>query len=219
MKLVFLFDVDNTLLDNDRVKEDLAEQIEALVGPDGAARFWDLYEEVRHERDVVDLPLTLERFSVDFLNAPGYPHLSALILAYPFQRVLFPGAIDTLRHLGTLGTPAILSDGDPVYQPAKIARSGLADAVGNRVLIYPHKEQVLDDVLARVPGDHYVLVDDKPRILATAKAALGDRVTTVLVCQGKYAHEGGTPESPPPDLVVDHVGDLQKFKAADFVPG
>lgn len=216
MKLVFLFDVDNTLLDNDRVKGDLGEHIEALVGPDRAARFWELYEEVRHDRDFVDFPVTLERYAAEFPNAPRYPHLCALILDYPFQRVLFPGALETLDHLGTLGLTAILSDGDPVYQPAKIARSGLADAVQDHVLIYPHKEQKLAEVLARFPGEHYILVDDKPTILGSVKAILGERVTTVLVLQGKYAHQN-QPDVLPPDLVVDHIADLRAFGASRFV--
>lgn len=219
MRLVFLFDVDNTLLDNDRVKEDLAEHVEGFVGPERAGRFWELYEQVRQERDVVDLPLTLERYAEEFPNAPRYTHLCALVLAYPFRTVLFPGAIGAIQHLSGFGTTAILSDGDPVYQPAKIARSGLADAVEDRVLVYRHKEQVLAEVLAHFPGDHHVLIDDKPGLLASSKAILGDRVTTVLVRQGKYAHQELAPDAPKPDREVDHVGDLRRLSADDFLVG
>lgn len=140
-RLVFLLDVDNTLIDNDRVKIDLQAQIERLVGSDRGARFWVFYEEVRREQDYVDFPRTLERFRAAFPDEPGFAQLASTLLCYPYERWLFPGALEAIAHLKTFGEVAIVSDGDPVFQPAKIARAGLAEAFNNRVLIYVHKEQ------------------------------------------------------------------------------
>src|SRR5262249_7530077 len=148
------------------VKADLEAHIEQLVGSDHGAYFWTLYEEVRQEYDYVDFPRTLERFRAAFPEEPKFPYLAALLLGYPYESSVFPGALDATAHLKTPGPVAIVSDGDRVFQPAKIARAGLAAAVDDHVLIYAHKEAHLDEVTQRFPGERYILVDDKPRILA-----------------------------------------------------
>jgi FMN phosphatase YigB (HAD superfamily) len=214
--LAFLFDVDNTLLDNDRAKADLAAQIGRLLGPEHGAAFWDLYEQVRREVDVVDYPRTLARFRAAFPDEPRFPELADYVLAYPYQAYLYPGALDAVAHCRTLGTAAIVSDGDAVYQAAKIARAGLAAAVDNRVMICLHKETRFVDILQRFPADRYVLVDDKPRILAAAKGLLRDRVITLLVLQGHYAAEHA--DYPPPDLTVEGIGDVQRYERRVFGP-
>ncbi len=193
-----LLDVDNTLIDNDRVKGDLEARIEQLVGPERAAQFWSAYEEVRRQRDYVDFPHTLGRFSSAFPDERKFPQLAALVLCYPYDACLYPGALKAIAHLRTIGTVGILSDGDPVFQPAKIARAGLADAV-DEVLVFSHKEEHLDEVGRRIPADLYVLIDDKPRILSAVKERMGDRLLTLHVCQGKYARRGasGLPGSRP----------------------
>jgi FMN phosphatase YigB (HAD superfamily) len=215
-EFVFLFDVDNTLLENDRVKADLAARIERFVGPALGAHFWTLYEEVRQECDYVDFPRTLERFRAAFPEERKFPSLAALLLCYPYENSVFPGALDAIAHLKTLGTVAIVSDGDPVFQPAKIARAGLAAAVDDNVLIYAHKEAHLDEVAQRFPGERYILVDDKPRILAAAKGQLGARLVTLHVCQGRYAHAAEHHAYPAADLTVDAIAGLQGFTAQDF---
>ena len=136
--IAFLFDVDNTLLDNDRVRRDLVEAIDGAVGPERGTRFWELYEEIRHERDYVDFPHTLERFTRTFPDEPGFPALADAVLSYPYRSAAFPGAHDAVRRAATIGPAAILSDGDPVYQPAKIARAGFADAVDGPVFVFAH---------------------------------------------------------------------------------
>jgi FMN phosphatase YigB (HAD superfamily) len=214
--LAFLLDVDNTLLDNDQAKRDLQVQLEQLVGAQRGERFWELYEEVRREADYVDFPLTLRRFQATFPDERRFPHLAALLLCYPYERWLFPGALEAIAHLKTLGSVAIVSDGDPVFQPAKIARAGLAEAVDNNVLIYVHKEQHLDEVTRRLPAERYVLVDDKPLILARAKARLGKRLITLHVRQGTYAHAAEHDTSPAPDREVRAIAELRALGPADF---
>lgn len=204
----FLFDVDNTLLDNDRVRHDLTEAIGRTVGAARGARFWELYEAIRRERDYVDFPHTLQRFTRSFPDEPGFPALADAVLGYPYRSAAFPGAHEVLRRAGEAGRAAILSDGDPVYQPAKIARAGLAELVGGRVFVFAHKEDNLDEVERRLPAERYVLVDDKPRILAAAKERLGDRLLTLHVCQGKYAHAAEHDAFAPPDRSVDAIADL-----------
>jgi FMN phosphatase YigB (HAD superfamily) len=206
--LAFLFDVDNTLLDNDRVKLDLVTAIDRLVGPQRGQRFWELYEVVRHECDFVDLPRTLARFSDEFPEEPGFPTLADVVLSYPYRSAAFPGAHDVLRRAASVVSVAILSDGDPVYQPAKIARAGFPDVIDGPVLVFDHKEDRLEEVRRRVPAERYVLIDDKPRILATVREGLGDRVATLHVCQGKYAHAKEHDEFPPADRTVDAIVDI-----------
>ncbi len=206
--IAFLFDVDNTLLDNDRVRRDLVDAINRIVGAERGGRFWELYEEIRQECDYVDFPHTLERFARIYPVETGFPALADAVLSYPYRSAAFPAAHEVLRHAGTIGPAAILTDGDPVYQPAKIARAGLAEEVSGRVFVFAHKEHHLDEVQQRLPAERYVLVDDKPRILAAAKERLGDRLFTLHVCQGKYAHANEHDEFPPADRTVGVIADI-----------
>lgn len=215
--IAFLFDVDNTLLDNDRVRRDLVEATDHAVGAERGTRFWELYEEIRRECDYVDFPHTLERFALTFPDELGFPALGDAVLSYPYRSAAFPGAHDVLRHAGTIGPAAILSDGDPVYQPAKIARAGFADAVAGRVFVFAHKEHHLEEVQRRLPAERYVLVDDKPRILAAAKARLGDRLITLHVCQGRYAHAAEHATLPPADRSVDAIADILSLDLTTFL--
>lgn len=206
MATVFLIDVDNTLLDNDRAKADVARAIRELVGPDRAARFWSLYEEVRDEYGVVDYPETLRRFRRAFPEESRLTDVDRTVLDVAFERYLYPRALDVIAHLWRLGEPAILSDGDRVYQPMKIERSGVLLAVRGNVLVYEHKEDHLAEVQRRFPAAHYVHIDDKAALLTRTRASLGDRVTTVHVRQGHYATEGAS--SAPPDVVVERIADV-----------
>lgn len=213
--LAFFVDVDNTLIDNDAAKADLAAQIERLLGRADAARFWDAYEDVRRARELVDYPRTLEQFRARYPDVRAFPEVADLVLGYPYGRVTYPGALEALAHLRTLGSVAILSDGDPVYQAAKIARAGLAEAVEGEILLFVHKELHLVDIVARYPARRPVLVDDKPRILAAAKGVLGAAVTTVFVQQGHYAAEEA-PHYPAADLTVPSIGDLRSLGREAF---
>lgn len=214
--LVFLLDVDNTLLDNDFVKEDLARHMKGFLSPDEEQRFWDLYEGIRHERDVVDFPLTLERFHDAFKDEPKFNQLSHLLNDYRFDRHLYPHVLETIAHLRTLGQTVVVSDGDTVFQPRKIREAGITDAVGGQVFVYTHKEKSIAEVLDRVLADRYVMVDDKRRILASLKSAYPDKFGTVHVLQGHYAHaDDGL--KPDPDIEVPAIGDLRHLNAADFL--
>jgi FMN phosphatase YigB (HAD superfamily) len=213
-ELVFLLDVDNTLLDNDRLKQDLERAIASLVAADRASRFWSLYEEVRKEESVVNFPETLRRFRRAFPNEPPVEDVDRAVLSVPFERYLYPRALGVIARLWTLGEVAILSDGDRVYQPAKIARAGLLLATRGNVLIYEHKEDHLAEVQRRFPSRHYAHVDDKAALLARTKAVLGSRATTVHVRQGHYSSE--PPSGPPPDVAVDRIADLLTLDRARF---
>jgi FMN phosphatase YigB (HAD superfamily) len=206
MATVFLIDVDNTLLDNDQAKADVARAIRALVGLDRAARFWSLYEKVRDECGVVDYPETLRRFRRTFPEVSGVTDVDRAVLEIPFERYLYPGALDVIAYLWRHGEPAILSDGDRVYQPMKIERAGILLAVRGNVLVYEHKEDHLAEVERRFPADRYVHIDDKAALLARTRESLGDRVTTVHVRQGHYATE--TSSGGPPDIVVERIADV-----------
>lgn len=213
--LVFLLDCDNTLLDNDALKADLDRQLGVLLGVDLNTRFWELYEAVRQDTETVNFPVVLERFAALCPDSALCERARAIILDYPFAERLYPAALATLDHLRAIGQPAILSDGDPVYQPLKITRSGLAAAVDERVLVYIHKEDHLDEVMARWPATLYVAVDDKARILAALRARRPDRFVTVHVRQGHYGTDP-TIYTPPPDLTLDQISDLRDLTAADF---
>jgi FMN phosphatase YigB (HAD superfamily) len=215
-EVAFLLDVDNTLVDTDRAKRDLDIQVEQLVGPERAAHFWELYEAVRRELDCVNVPQTLRRFQARFPDEQRVPQLFALLLQYPFENWLYPGALDTIAHLRSLGAVAIVSDGDPIFQPAKIARAGLADAVDDRVFIFRHKEEHLEEVMRLLPARRYVLVDDKPRILAAAKARLRNRLFTLHVRQGAYARAAARDGYPPADRDLATIADLAALGPADF---
>jgi FMN phosphatase YigB (HAD superfamily) len=214
-EIAFLLDVDNTLIDNDKVKADLEERILRFAGPQKAPLFWQEYELVREELDYVDLPVTLQRFRQAAPAVERFAELAAAVLFYPFEECLYDSALDVLRHLGAIGTTAIVSDGDPVFQPAKIARAGLAAAVDDRVLIYVHKEKRLADVRLQVPADLYVLVDDKPGILEAAKADMTSDIVTVHVHQGKYARESHE-NDPIADIELGSIADVLRLTRDDF---
>jgi FMN phosphatase YigB (HAD superfamily) len=204
--IVFLIDVDNTLLDNDRAKADVARAIAELVGPERAARFWSLYEEVRRDCGVVDYPETLRRFRRTFTDERRLADVDRAVLDVAFERYLYPRALDVIAHLWRLGEPAILSDGDRVYQPMKIERAGILLAVRGNVLVYEHKEDHLAEVQRRFPADRYVHIEDKAALLAHTKASLGDRVTTIHVRQGHYATEAAAGVAP--DVIVERIADV-----------
>ena len=218
--LVFLLDVDNTLLDNDAVKDDLNEHLKVEVGEQLTARYWELYEQARHESDVVNIPLALQRLRdetpLSVLDEETYRHVHSIFDNYPFFDKLYPYALETLHHLRTLGLTVIVSDGDRCYQPEKIFRSDLAETVEGRVLIYIHKQQHLDEIEQRYPADRYVMIDDKPQILADSAAKMGNVLTTVFVEQGKYA-TNQHPDGFTPDISVLHIGDLRSYTAEQFL--
>jgi FMN phosphatase YigB (HAD superfamily) len=216
--LVFLFDVDNTLLDNDRITADLQRHLNATVGPERQKRYWEFFEELRSELGYADYLGALQRYRLAYPRDPGLLTVSHFMINYPFATRLFPDSLDVVDHVKQWGTPVILSDGDVVFQPLKIARSGLNESFEGRVLIYIHKEQELDDVVQRYPAQHYVLIDDKLRILAAVKKAWGAKVTTVFPKQGHYAHDPkALAEYPQADLNVERVGDLLKFGKEAFL--
>lgn len=216
--IVFLIDIDNTLIDSDRVKVDMETQIRNLAGPAGSQQFWGLYEAVRRELDYVDLPITLARFRALRPDMRKFAQMSAMLLGYPFENALFPGAMAVVRRLRELGTVVVLSDGDPVFQPAKIARMGVADAVDSNVLIYAHKEDHIDEVTDLYPAEHYVLVDDKPGVLARAKRHMGSRLTTVHVRQGRYATAAEAGVEPKPDINLEYIAEMLELDESDFEP-
>ena len=206
--VVFLVDVDNTLLDNDRVTADLRRHLDEAVGTEGRVRYWALFEELRAELGYADYLGALQRYRREFPHDMRLLTVSGFLVDYPFAERLFPGALDVLARFRKWGPTVILSDGDVVFQPRKVERSGLGRAVDG-VLIYVHKERELDDVARRHPADHYVLVDDKLRVLSAVKAAWGARVTTVFPRQGHYALDPkALADYPPADLTVERIGDL-----------
>ena len=210
--VVFLFDVDNTLLDNDRVSADLKRHLNREVGHERQQRYWAFFEELRSELGYADYLGALQRYRNEYPRDPHLLTVSSFLVEYPFANRLFPNSLDALEHVSRWGQPAILSDGDVVFQPQKIRRSGLFDAVSGNVLIYVHKERELDDVEERYPAEHYVLVDDKLRILAAVKEVWGNRVTTVFPRQGHYAVDAKAIAAyPPADISIDRIGDLVNY--------
>lgn len=207
--VVFLFDVDNTLLDNDRVTADLKRHLEREVGDERKERYWTLLEQLRKELGYVDYLGALQRYRHEYPRDPHLLTVSRFLVNYPFANRLFPNSLDVIEYCKQWGPAVILSDGDVVFQPRKIERSGLSDVVDGNVLIYIHKEQELEDVERRYPATHYVLVDDKLRILAAIKKLWGSSVTTVFPRQGHYALD---PEAiaayPDADVTIDRIGDL-----------
>jgi FMN phosphatase YigB (HAD superfamily) len=217
LRWAFLLDVDNTLIDNDAVKADLDRTLKQEFGPDVEEHFWGVYDAVRHDLDRVDFPEVLRRFCAGAVPAPVAERMSAIVEGIPFGRYRYPNALATLAHLATLGTTVILSDGDPVFQLAKIRRAGLTDAVGGRVVITTHKEAELPKVLAMYPADRYVMIDDKPAILTAIRRREPSRFRTILVAQGHYADDPAAANAAV-DLTVGHIGDLQTL-ALDQLDG
>jgi FMN phosphatase YigB (HAD superfamily) len=213
--VVFILDCDNTLLDNDALKTDLDTRLRALLDVPLVERFWSVYEAVRAQTDTVDYPLTLERFRTELQDADQLARVRALIMDYPFADRLYPDAFATIRYLRAIGLPTIVSDGDALYQPLKIARSGLAAAVEGRVLVYVHKEEHLTELFVRWPAAFYVMVDDKARILSATKARFPDRFVTVHVRQGHYGLDP-VPLDQAPDLSIAAIGDLRGYSGDEL---
>lgn len=217
-RVVFFFDVDNTLLDNDQVTADLREHLLQEFGEACRDQYFALFEELRAELGYADYLGTLQRYRLAHMHEARVPLLSAFLIDYPFADRLYPGALAVLARLKEAGRVAILTDGDVVFQPRKILRSGLDKAVDSHVLIYIHKELELDDVVRRYPADRYVLVDDKVRILAAVKQAWGSRVTTVFPRQGHYALDAElVARYPPPDVTVERIGDLLELDMKSLI--
>jgi FMN phosphatase YigB (HAD superfamily) len=206
---VFLFDVDNTLLNNDAVQDDLSAHLESEFGRQARERYWAIFETLRSELGYADYLGALQRYRMEDPDDPQLLRMSAFLIDYPFTSRLYPGALQALEHAGRAGLTAILSDGDVVFQPRKIMRSGLWDAVAGRVMIFLHKEQMLEAVERRHPARHYVMVDDKLRLLDAMKKVWGSRLTTVFVRQGHYALDlANISAYPPADLTIERIGDL-----------
>ncbi len=231
-RLTFLLDVDNTLLDNDAAKRELDARIADLLGPERTARFWALYEAVRRDEGMVNIPLTMARLEADEGAAPTGPAADAgrlgrerrfaladLLMGFRYDRFLFPGALDAIAHLRRLGRVAILTEGDPTFQPSKIWRAGLDSAVDGYVLVFDQKITHLAEVVAAFPADHYVLVEDKPDVITEVAARLGAPLTTVLVRQGKYAATVPPGPWPGADLTLDSIAALRDLDAAAFIRG
>jgi FMN phosphatase YigB (HAD superfamily) len=207
--LVFLVDVDNTLLDNDAVIAELREYLVGAVGAASAARYWEIFEARRVELGYADYLGALQRYRAEHPRDPQLLRVSLFLLHYPFGSRVYPGAFDAIERLKRRGPVVILSDGDVAFQPWKVEQSGLSAAVGGAVLIYVHKEEMLDDVEQRYPAVRYVVVDDKLRILTAIKSIWHDRVTTVFVRQGHYAHDTAlVARFPPADMTIERIGDL-----------
>ncbi len=217
-RVVFLFDVDNTLLDNDRVAADLQRHLASEIGANGVREYWRIFEHLRTELGYADYLGALQRYRTEHPHAQQLFCMSGFLISYPFVERLFADAREAIEHVEQWGPAVILSDGDVVFQPLKVSRSGLADIVCGRVLIYVHKEQELEDVEWRYPAEHYVLIDDKLRILAAVKKFWGPRVTTVFVKQGHYATDPKILDSyPPADISIGRIGDLVQYALSEFL--
>lgn len=218
--LVFLVDVDDTLLENDHIQDDLKRHIEREFGSACRDRFWAIQEQLFNELGYRDYLGALQRFRVEYPYEPHLVSAASYLVDYPFANRLYPGALDVLEKFRAWGRTVILSDGDVVFQPRKVERSGIFEAVEGQVLIYIHKEEALDDVERRYPAQHYVLVDDKLRILAAVKKAWGDRVTTVFPRQGNFAHDPAVLAAyPPADVTVERIGDLLGYDLPALLAG
>ena len=217
--VVFLFDVDNTLLDNDTVQAELKSHLAEAYGTAARDRYVAILAQLVNELGYTDYLGALERLRIEMMHRPEVLRMSSWLVDYPFANRLFPRALEVVRHVSQWGLPVILSDGDAVFQPRKVERSGLWKAFEDRVLIYIHKEQELEYVERLYPARHYVLIDDKLRILATVKKAWGDRVTTVFPKQGHYAFDPSIlAEYPRADLEIDKIGDLLRYDRSKLVP-
>jgi hypothetical protein len=216
-EIVFLFDVDNTLLDNDRVQADLSTHMAERYGTAARDRYWAIFDDLRRELGYADYLGALERYRVESMRDPRVLQMSNWLVDYPFADRLYPHALDAVRHVRQWGRAVVLSDGDAVFQPRKVQRSGIWDGVDGDVLIYIHKEQELDDVERLYPARHYVLIDDKLRILDAVKKIWDERVTTVFARQGHYAAD---PEIlaayPHGDLQLDRIGDIRELPRSAF---
>ncbi len=216
--LVFLFDVDNTLINNDRVQADLDTYLSVEHGAAARNRYWDIFEALREEVGYADYLGALERYRVEEMHDPRVLRMSNWLVDYPFAERLYPGALDAVKHAQQWAPAVILSDGDAVFQPRKVERSGIWRAVDGHVLIFVHKEEQLDDVERLYPARHYVMIDDKLRILDAMKRAWGERLTTVFPQQGRYAVDPDIlARYPHGDVQLAHIGDLVRRDLADLV--
>jgi FMN phosphatase YigB (HAD superfamily) len=216
--IVFLVDVDDTLLENDRIQDDLRRHLEREFGVACRDRYWAIQEELFATLGYRDYLGALQRYRVEHPYEPHLISMASYLVDYPFANRLYPGALDVLERLCGWGRTVILSDGDVVFQPRKVERSGIFEAVDGHVLIYIHKEESLADVERRYPAQHYVLVDDKLRILTAVKKTWGDRVTTVFPRQGKFANDVKANASlPPADVTVERIGNLVDFDLRDLL--
>ena len=215
---VFLFDVDNTLIDNDRVANDLKRHLINTVGETCEQRYWDIFEKLRAELGYADYLGALQRHRVEHPRESKLLEVSYFMINYPFANRLYPESLDAVEYVKQMGRAVILSDGDAVFQPRKVDRSGLFDIFEGHVLIYVHKEAELEDVEAKYPSEHYVMVDDKVRLLTAIKQHWGKRVTTVFPRQGHYALDAKTvAQFPKPDISIEHIGDLQKYSLDQLI--
>lgn len=209
LSTVFLVDVDNTLLDNDAIQQDLKDHLAKTYGDATRDRYWRILEDLFVELGYRDYIGALQRYRDEHPFHVELLSMSAWLMDYPFADRLFPRALQVLRHLQGLGPTAILTDGDAVFQPRKVQRAGIAAAVQSHVLIYIHKEEALADIERRYPSDHYIFFDDKLRILDAVKSVWRERVTTVFVRQGSYAHDGKALAAlPPADFTIEHIGNV-----------
>jgi FMN phosphatase YigB (HAD superfamily) len=218
-KIVFLVDVDNTLLDNDRIQDDLRRHLEREFGASSSDRYWKILDDLSRELGYRDYLGALQRLRNEHPQDVRLLAMSSYLVDYPFANRLYPGSLDALERLRGFGETVVLSDGDVVFQPRKVERSGIAGAVEGRVLIYIHKEEALADVERRFPAERYVLVEDKIRILTAVKRTWAGRVTTVFVRQGKYALDTSVvAANPPADLTFERIGELARCERSDFGP-
>src|SRR5512138_372560 len=218
--MVFLVDVDNTLLDNDRIQDDLRRHLEREFGAKTRDRYWAILEALFVELGYRDYLGALQRYRTEHPHDVRLMAMSSYLVDYPFANRLYPGALDVLERFRSWGPTVILSDGDVVFQPRKVERSGIFEAVEGQVLIYIHKEEALDDVERRYPAERYVLVDDKLRILDAVKKIWGERVTTIFPRQGQYAHDSKAIAGyPPADLTVERIGDLLDYDLTALLAG
>jgi FMN phosphatase YigB (HAD superfamily) len=217
-RTVFLLDVDNTLLDNDQVEQDLRRHLDEAFGIECRNHYWDILEELRLELGYADYLGALQRYRTEHPRNPRILNLSSFLIDYRFANRLYPGALEIIKRLRASGPTVILSDGDAVFQPRKIERSGIWNAVGGHVLVYIHKEQMLEDVEQKYPADHYVMADDKVRILTAMKSVWKDRLTTVFVRQGRYANDRtAVQEYPPADFEIERVTQLTDLPLAPIL--
>lgn len=215
--IVFLFDVDNTLLDNDRIQRDLSEHLATNYGQEARDRYWALFEDLRASLGYADYLGALQRYRLEQLHNPKVLRIANWLADYPFRDRLYPGALEAVRHVSAWGPTVILSDGDAAFQPRKVERSGLWHVFSDNVLIYVHKEQALDDVERLYPARHYVMIDDKLRILHAMKQSWGSRVTTVFPRQGHYAFDPDEIRKyPKADYSIDSISELVTFHRDRF---
>jgi hypothetical protein len=217
--LVFLIDIDNTLIDHDRLKERVGEWVDHHPGASGSRRLWEIYEQARVELDVVDFLEVARRYGETCPDPAVGDQLREMLWNFPFPELMFPGTIESLRHISALGTPVILCDGHEPFQRRKLEATGVADIVGDNVLVCRHKEECVDDIRRLFPASHYVMIDDKPRIHAALRDGLGQQVTTILVLQGSYALSPQALAFPRADIEVESTAALALLSAEDISRG